>query len=206
MAISTYTELQAAVKSWLHRASLGDSNISDAVPDLITVGEARINREVRSLVQEQRSTSTLSGAYINVPSDLLEIRSVWVTTGGIAYKLDYATPDALFVMYPDTSGSGIPKWYTIIGDEIRFGPVPDSGYTVEIWYIKRLSALSSSGNTLFTNYPDLYLYAALAAAVLYAKDDKRIDVWESQYRMVRDSINSAEERGRRGQAMQMVAA
>src|SRR5574338_369621 len=139
MAISTYTELQAAVKSCLHRASVGDTNLSDAVPDLISIGEARINREVRSLVQEQRATSSLSGAYVNVPSDMLEIRAVWVTTGGIAYKLDYATPDALFAMYPDTSASGIPKWYTIIGDELRFGPVPDSTYTVEIWYIKRLA-------------------------------------------------------------------
>lgn len=203
MSISTYAELEDAIENWLKR-----SDLADYIPDFITLGEARIFREVRARVMEQRTTSTLSttSAYINVPSDLLELRSVWLTSGSVARPLQYALPDVLLRMYNNTSGSGEPQWYTIVGDEMRFGPVPDSAYSVELWYYKRLTALSSSTNSLFSSNPDLYLYAALTSATPFLKDDKRIAIWEQLYGQIRDQVNKTEEAGRRSPGMQMVAA
>lgn len=199
MSLSTYNDLKSAVQSWLHRADL-----APYTDDFITVGEARIGREVRSRVQQQRSTST-AASYINLPTDFLELRSLWITNSGLITQLQYLSPDALLGMYR-TTDAGIPVHYTIIGDEVRFGPLPSSGYTVELWYFKKLAALSSAVNALFTSNPDLYLYAALCAATPFLNNDARIPTWELQYAMVRDQLNSSEKSGTRAPGMQVVAA
>jgi hypothetical protein len=200
MSISTYAELTTAVTNWLHR-----DDLSSYTADFVTLGEARIAREVRAQVMEQRATSTLSdsSAYINVPSDLIEWRALWLQTSPKT-KLEYLPPEAFFERYPDTdSSTGQPVAYTIIGDELRFGPPPNSAYTIELWYFKKLTALSSSTNILFTGNPDLYLYAALSASQPFLKDDKRIATWEALYKQVRDQVNDTERNKRYGSGLRI---
>jgi hypothetical protein len=100
----------------------------------------------------------------------------------------------------------VPNFYTIFGDEVRFGPLPDSAYTVELWYYKKLAALSGAVNSLFTSNPDLYLYGTLAAATPFLKNDARVGLWEAQYASVRDQLNRSEEAGIRSSDMQMRSA
>ncbi len=203
MSITTYAELQTAITNWTHRDGL-----SSYAPDFITLGEARLQREIRSRDMEQRATSTLSStsAYINVPSDLLSVRAVWLTSGGVNRRLQYVTPDVLMAMFTNASASGEPTHYTIIGDEMRFGPVPDSAYTAEIWYYKRLAALSSAVSTLFTNNPDLYLAAAMVEAYTFAVNPDKAAFWEARYQTIKKQVNDTEESGRRAQGMQIVVA
>jgi hypothetical protein len=77
---------------------------------------------------------------------------------------------------------------------------------VEIWYFKKLAALSTAVNSLFTSHPDLYLYASLCAATPFLKNDNRIPIWEMQYGMVKDQLNRSEEAGVRTSDMQVVVA
>lgn len=204
MAISTYAELQSALNNWTKR-----SDLSSYTADFITIAESRIAREIRSQIQEQRTTAALStsSAYINLPSDFIEMRSLWLSSTTPKVKLEYLAPEAFFERYPDSdSDSDEPTAYTIIGDEIRFGPAPDSAYTVELWYFKRLTALSSAVNTLFTNNPDLYLYASLCAAEPFMKNDKRIQVWEALYKQIRDEVNALEKSKRYGSGLRIQTA
>ncbi|HET7157817.1 MAG TPA: hypothetical protein VFI62_02405, partial [Burkholderiales bacterium] len=67
---------------------------------------------------------------------------------------------------------------------------------LELWYYKKLAALSTAVHTLFTDNPDLYLYGALAAAHPFLKADARVALWETQYASVRDSVNEAAKAGR----------
>ena len=198
MSIATYAELQSAISNWLDR-----SDLTSYTADFITIGESGIAREVRSQIQEQRTTASLSttSPYINLPSDYLEHRSLWLSTSP-KVNLEYLAPGEFFDRHPSTS-TGSPTSFTIIGDEIRFGPIPDSAYTVELWYWKKLTALSSAVNTLFTGNPDLYLYASLAAAEPFLKNDKRIAVWESLYGRVRDQVNDLEMKKRYPSGMTM---
>jgi hypothetical protein len=179
--------LLTPISNWTKRADL-----SAYTADFITIGEARIAREVRAQIMEQRTTASVSTStpYINLPSDYLEHRSLWISANP-KKKLEYLPPDAFFERYT-TDQTGKPEAFTIIGDEIRFGDSPDSAYTVELWYFKKPAALSSAVNTLFTGNPDLYLYAALTATQPFLKDDKRIEVWEALYKQVRDQVNDTE--------------
>jgi hypothetical protein len=201
MAISTYAELQTAVQNWLHRS---DSSLTSRVTEFITLGEARIGREVRCRIQETRVTASADD-YMSLPSDFLEMRNVFLTTGGNRYKLQAVGADSLIEIFTSTS-TGTPTHYAVIGDELALGPAPSGTFTVEMWYYKKLTALSSATNTLFTNNPDLYLYASLAAAGPWLRDQKQVALWEGLYVATRNQVNGNEEKGRYGPGLRMVAA
>jgi hypothetical protein len=184
MAISTYAELQTAIENWLHRADL-----SSRIPEFIVIGEARIGREVKAKQMEQRVSSTPTTQYVSVPSDFVSMRAVRIQNS-IGW-LDYMTPDEFFNQTL-ASNASFAKKYTIFGDELVFPATPDGD--VELWYYKKLTALATASNTLFTVNPDLYLYAALAAAQPFLKDVK--SQWESLYQQTVDSINASHKAGR----------
>ena len=203
MSLASYADLETAVNNWTKRADLASST-----PDFITLAEARLQREIRSRDMELRFSTTLSSTsdYLTLPTDFLSIRSVFLSSGGVLRPLTYVTPDALILSYPNDSSTSEPSWYTIVGAEMRFGPFTDSAYTTEIWYYKRLAALSSSVPTLFTNNPDLYLSATLSEAFKFMKDEDRAEYWEGKYQAIKKQVNDTEEAGRRAVGMQMVAA
>ncbi len=52
MAITTYAELQTAVSNFLAR-----SDVTDRIPEFISLAEARMSRELNSRSQEKRATA-----------------------------------------------------------------------------------------------------------------------------------------------------
>jgi hypothetical protein len=186
LTISTYAQLESACENWLKR-----SGLDDRIPEFISLGEARIGREVKAKQMEQR-VSADAAQYVSVPSDFVSMRGVRIQGAEIGW-LDYMTPDEFFATTASSSSSTVKK-YTIFGDELVF-PVAPSG-DVELWYYKRLAALSSATNTLFTSNPDLYLYAAMAVAQPFLQKDGKIALWNDLYIQVRDSVNQAERMGR----------
>jgi hypothetical protein len=187
MAISTYAELLTALENHLDR-----SDLDDRLPEFVVIGEARIGREVKARQMEQRVSTTPTSKYVNVPSDFVSMRGVRIE-GTLIGWLDYVSPDSFFNTFA-SSNTGTSNKYTIFGDELVF-PVTPTG-DVELWYYKKLTALSSATNTLFTVNPDLYLYAALTASAPYLLNDKRIPVWEGLYKQTKDSVNMSHEAGR----------
>jgi hypothetical protein len=196
MALSTYSDLLTAIENHLDR-----SDLDSVIPDFVTIGESRIGREVKARQMEQRVSTTPTTQYVSLPADFVSIRGVRIQGTTIGW-LDYITPDAFFSGFP-SSNAGQSNKYTIFGDELVF-PVTPSG-AVELWYYKKLDALSSALNSLYTANPDLYLYAALAASAPYMQDDKRIPVWERLYMQARDSVNVAHEAGRFPAGMRMIS-
>ena len=187
MTISTYAQLESAMENWLKRGGL-----DDRIPEFISLGEARIGREVKAKQMEQRVSVSPTENTESLPSDFVSMRAVRIKGSTIGW-LDYMTPDEFFNTTPSSTSSTIKK-YTIFGDELVFPAVPSGD--IELWYFKRLTALSSATNTLFTINPDLYLYAAMAAAQPFLQKDSKIPLWDSLYQQVRDSVNQVEKMGR----------
>ena len=75
--------------------------------------------------------------------------------------------------------SGKPTYFTIVGTNILLGVAPNSATTLQINYYKSLTALSDSNasNDILTNYPELYLYGALAESAPFIMQDERINTW-----------------------------
>jgi hypothetical protein len=102
--------------------------------------------------------------------------------------------DDLQVSY---SASGQPKYFCVIGGQIRVLPTPDTSYVSELIYYGKLSKLSTSNTTnwLLTLSPDVYLYGSLLQAAPYLQDDARIQVWAGLYQRGIEALNLADERG-----------
>jgi hypothetical protein len=184
----TYAELATAVSDWMRRTDL-----TSYVNDLILMGESRINREVKARQMEQRVSATPTTKYVSLPSDFLSMRGVRVQGDTKGWR-DYITPDHYFQMFASSESDSTAKVYTVFGDELIFPSTPTGD--VELWYYKKLSALSGTSNTLFTANPDLYLFAALAETVVFIKNDARVALWEAKYTNIKNQVNGVHSMGR----------
>ena len=191
MAITTYAELGTAVENWLHRADL-----ATIVPDFITLAEADINGRLRVRGTETSTTATATGGTrsISLPTGWLQGRRVYIDTNPIQH-LEYMAPQDYWSRYVSTE-SGLPKAYTIEGENMLLGPIPDSGRVLQLLYYSRPLPLSVDINAMFTANPDLYLYGALVAAEPYLKNDKRMPLWRAQYEAAIQRIEAADSRDR----------
>jgi len=197
MSITTYSELLTAAANWLGRADL-----SSRVPEFVTLAQARINRHVRAQAMETKSTSfSITGEYVNVPSDFLEARNFYLTTVNPTVVLQYKPPDKMTV---DSTASGIPGYYAVVGTQFRFSPQPDTTYTATlIYYAKPATFVVSSQetNSLFPGNVDLYLYATLIEAEAFMMDDPRIALWKQAYDDSLQNINKSANTSRYGAPM-----
>ena len=179
MAINTYGTLQTAVANWLDR-----DDLSSRITEFISLAEAIFNRTLRIRAMETTvSDSTPSGSKEDaLPTGYLQMREIHLETSPIV-SLSYITPE---IMYRIRAGSvnGRPNSYTIMGENILFGPTPDSVYTYSMTYYKALTALSDSAptNWAILNAPDLYLYGALLQAEPFLMNDERVPLWERGFR------------------------
>jgi len=174
MAISNYTELQAAIENWLDR-----SDLSARVPEFIALAEAQMNRALRIRIMEGRYTaSTVKAQRIYaLPTDYRQMRSLRINLDPIV-ALVYLTPQNMNQVWAGSS-TGTPKAYTIVGNDIRLGPAPDSVMEMEINYYRAVPALSGTNTTttMLTQNPDIYLYGALMAAEPFLMNDERLALW-----------------------------
>ena len=205
MALGTFTELKDALADWLDR-----SDLTDRIPDFITLAEARLNRDVRIRPMEVRSSmeTTAGQRYFNLPGGYLQMRNMQINSNPIT-PLEYITPEMLDRLYgSDTTGK--PKAYTLIGDEIQLAPIPDSDYTVEMAFYEKFTPLGdgTSGtvvsNWITKNAPDILLYSALLEAEPFIKNDERIALWLNAYNVGIKRIQDADARDRHsGSAMRV---
>lgn len=200
MSISTYETLRVAIAARMKRA---DSAID--VPDYIEGAEDIFRRELRFREMEQRSTSTLTGEYLALPTDSLEIRNMQLN-GSPVRTLEFVSPEYLDARWQGKSG--IPQQYTIIGSEFQFGPIPSGSHTVEIAYYETIPALTTSANTnwLLTRHPLLYLYGALSIAGDDTQD-QRAAQWNALFAQHMESARKSDKRARwSGSALMMKVA
>jgi len=174
MAIGTYAELQTAVANWLDR-----DDLTDRIPEFISLAEARFNRVLRLRSMETKQTASTAAGQRNyaLPADYIQMRNFQLNTSPIT-TLSYVTPE-IFDRLWGGSQVGIPKFYTILADEISLGPEPASVMTMEMLFYKRFTNLSTSNvrNWLITYAPDVYLYASMLEAEPFIMNDERVALW-----------------------------
>lgn len=201
MSISTYAELQTAVENWLSRADL-----DSLIPDFITLGETRIFRKLRVKEMETSFSTTITSGTISLPTSYVDLKFSYVD-GDSSQWLERKPARWIYENYPTRSSDGKPKFIAREGDTFIFGPYPDSGYTIKGSYYKNIGPVSSSAHSVFTNNPDLYLFAALCEAAPYIKNDKRIPLWEAKFS---SALAQAQEKSEKeeysGSTLRMVSA
>lgn len=193
MALTTYTELKAAVASWLNR-----DDLTTQIPDFITLCEARLKRTLRtrhtSILQATLSAGDTSLA---LPSGLTEILSIStsdaVNNSRVLTTLSY--PQLMEKRRFHTT-AGVPVWCAVVGETVEFAPAPDDDYTVNIEVEGPLVALSDSApsNWILDDYPDVYLYGALAESAPFLREDERVPLWNGRFQAAIDELEAARSR------------
>lgn len=179
MAISTYSELQTAVASWLHRTDL-----AAIIPDFITLAEERMNRalRVRDMEAALASTAIAAGA-VAVPSGTVGVKALWVP-GSYPTQLRYMPYESLV----ERGTEGVPAYYSRQGSNFYF----DGTGNVQGVLYTRIPALSNAATTnwLLTAHPSAYLFGTLAEANAYVKSEEAM-VWDARFLKALDEIAGA---------------
>ena len=193
MAITNYSELQTAVRTWSKRQDL-----ESLLPDFIRLAETRINRNLRIRLMETRVTSSTiaSTGYYALPTNFVQMRHFKLDTSPVT-DLEYLTPERMDTLWAGTT-TGKPKVYTTIGSEVRLAPTPDAVYTMEMVYYKNWDSLTDASptNTLLTNNPDVLLYGALIELNSYVENDKGVMKWTSLFNEAVTAMQVEDDRDR----------
>jgi hypothetical protein len=95
--------------------------------------------------------------------------------------------------WPDTTATDIPKYYCDYDyTHWLVAPTPASNYTFEVLYYERVQPLDSTNQTnWFTQYaPQAMLYGTLLQAMPFLKNDERIQMWQTQYQLIIDTLKN----------------
>ena len=174
MAIGTYAELQTAVANWLDR-----DDLTARIPEFITLAETRFNRLLRLRSMESKYTANTVAGQRNLalPTSYIQMRNFQVNTNPLT-TLSYVTPEIYDRLWGGST-SGTPKFYTILANEVSFGPIPATVMQVEMLFYKKFDNLSvtTTTNSLLTDAPDVYLYGAMMEAEPFIMNDERVALW-----------------------------
>lgn len=199
MALATYSDLKTAVATWLSRADL-TSNI----PDFITLAHNKLMRVLRVREMETIDTAfSINAETVSVPALWLETRKIYVTSSSPRYDLQYVSPDKI-VEWNKDAGTGVPRFFTVVGGKFQFIPIPDATYTGTHIYYSSLAQMSANSDTnwILTSHPDLYLYGALIEATTLIQDDPRVPLWQSLYGRGLEEVTRQSQHAKSGPAMQ----
>lgn len=193
MSINTYATLQTAVSNWLAR-----DDLSDRIPEFISLSEAKFNRDLRSNLMEKRSTTTVDLAaddpeFISLPSNFQTMRRIRLSGVEGKPRLQFRSGAQMDELrYGSTNVTGRPQFFGVVGDELELLPTPDLAYAIEMVYRAKITALSdvNTTNWLLDLAPDLYLYGALMESAPYMKEDSRLVIWSAAYKYAIDGLNS----------------
>jgi len=194
MAIGTFAELKTAAANWLDR-----SDLTDRIPEFISLAEARFNRVLRIRDMETVSTaiSTTGGTReYSLPTGFVQMKEFHLTTDPLT-PLAYITPEMMSRMWAGSTISK-PQVFTIIADNVRLGPSPDAVYTTSMLYYKTFTALSTDNTTseMLTNNPDVYLYGTLLEAEPFIMNDERVPLWLAAFEKAVSDIQNQDNKDR----------
>lgn len=203
MALDTFANLSTAIGTWADR---NDAAFTAAIPDFISMFETTANAELPLRTRFNLATATLTTtaniATVTLPTDFLEAKAlVNTSTTNPINVLTYYTASALYTAFPTAlTVPDRPKGYTFVGSTLELAPVPDSAYTLKLYYYQKATALSASNtsNWLLANFPNLYLFGALIAAEAFLGTDPRIKLWGELYDNLVQKLSGANERGQYG--------
>lgn len=169
MAISTYSELQAAIATWMAR-----NDLSGNAADFIRLAEARLNRILPFSEIDTTLTGTVGSRRISV--SFLSVAmpvSLWAVIDGNEVLVNQKS-DGLFAY---SGVSGCPSFWAMDGTNIDFDCPLDQPYEFRFRAQVRLQLngtvstdYDGTQNELLTNHPDVYLAASIVWGGLFIKD------------------------------------
>lgn len=202
MALSNFSNLKASIKARSKRNDITQDQLADYIAQAESEFYFNAVAPLRIRAMEARATATASTSsrFLALPDSFLQMRRLKLNqpfSGGSDTDVRFLTPEQM----PLRNLTDIPVFFTVTS-QIEFDSTPDQAYTVEMQYIKKLTALDDTNttNSILTNHPNIYLFGALWALF---QDYMENDLAEYYYNKFITSIqgaNMADDAGRYGPA------
>lgn len=169
---------------------------ADVCYEMVT---ADINQELR-LADMEATTTLTEAASITLPSDFLEVVSVYRDTDP-RRPLRPETPQG---MHTNHQTSGIPTTYSIVDDagtkKMQLSPAPNGSENIVLRYFAKLSDLSADTdqNDILTNYPSIYIYGTLAHHNALIRDLASAQAYLGAYEKAKGQARANDRKNRMG--------
>jgi hypothetical protein len=176
--ITNYTELKAAIATWIHRTDL-----TSVIPDFISLAEERMNRHLRTREMEVTLAETLIvDGRIPMPAGTVAVKTIWVP--------NYEATPLRAQPYEQVLTMGInsiPTAWARQGADLVFD---GNGSVQGVLYegIDRLGD-SNASNWLLASHPSVYLFGALAEASTYVKNVEDAMLYQQRMDRAMDEIS-----------------
>lgn len=183
MAIATYGDIAAEIRSWTNRKDLTDSQVSSFI---YYAGNAA-NQILRVPPMEHTELLEVSeGGKLIIPFDYLELKSItahWNSETSI--PLERMAWDQFINFRNSGDISGQPRYFAQQGPYIFLGPAPAVGTKVTFHYYRSMPDISpiENINWLSQMSPAAYLYGGLHFAYLFLMDEARSDYWKEKFQL-----------------------
>tara|TARA_R110000850_G_scaffold85419_1_gene183659 strand:+ start:493 stop:1116 length:624 start_codon:yes stop_codon:yes gene_type:complete len=200
MALSNYDELKKSVIEWSHRE---DADL--IIDDFIQLTETEMFNNDEEILQTQSIETTttliLTDKEIDLPADYIAFRNLKIISGSGFHETQFRTPQQL----QEVSGSGIPAFYTIQGNKIRFDRVPASNYDAQFDYDAEITPLSDANpvNIILTKNPNIYLDGCLYYLKKWADEPQDAEYHYTKFIKAIRGANKRAKKARYGIAPQM---
>jgi hypothetical protein len=175
----------------LNPNGLGAQNIKVDVPKAALSGGELVAGAAYQVYYDGADFILVPSGGVPMASGYLQMKSIFVQ-GSPERQLTPVTPESYNASWM-SSTTGKPRAYLLEGDCIRFGPVPDATYAVQMGYYRKFPALASAagGATwLMTNKPDVYLYGSLLEAAIYFRFDDDAQFYFGLYRSAVEGLQA----------------
>lgn len=212
MNFANYAAFRQAVQQIIDGDDISQSSISTSILDLIiSTGEQRVYRDVRSSLQDTALSVTATANKAPLPTDCIELKSLFFAGFPPLDFMPYQMIQLKIQLQqaPDFTSTllGSSQTYSLEGENIIFWPAVTDGSVCNGRYIKRFPDITTSGltgNTFFARFPDLWMYAALSESGPYIGERERLPEWKERYATIAMAANEFEKRrARAGSKLQM---
>lgn len=139
--MSTYGELQARIADDLIR----DDLTSQIQQNILLAIQHYKNERFWFNETEATDAMTVGSAQVGAPSDLLRIDHLYIVISGKNVELMPKDLNTILEYRPTTNGR--PRAYCFHRNQFEFDRQANDTYTLRLYYVKELTALSSSSDT-----------------------------------------------------------
>lgn len=190
MAIDNYGELKTAIANWLQR-----DDLTDRIVEFVSLTEDLIGRELRVRAMETTADLTISSQTTSLPTGFVQQRRLYLDND--ASRLEYFPPEDFWIRNAK-SETGVPRLYTIEGDNLVVSPSPDTSQTFKLLHYKTFDPLSSDSDTnwVLSNARGLYLFGALLEASMFLEDETGAIKWSVRWDNLLEKVHTADAKDR----------
>lgn len=183
----TYNSLVSDTQSYLERGGISDPDVHAQIPRFIMYAERRIELELKGLAGLRVvSANFVAGEWTVVKPDNWRETSflMYITAAGERKSIYPRSYTYCRRFWPTETQQEAPRYYSDYNpDYWLIVPTPDSGYQFELGYFEEVQQLDGSNQTNWytDKCPQLLLQAVMLEAMIYLKNDDRVQLWQGLY-------------------------